>query len=78
MATTPLGLMKIVGLMTQGRRWGANLGLWAKIPLGFAGSARCRRRWQDGRGRPVQRRIRAPSRSDNGLRVSGKMPALRG
>ena len=31
-----------------------------------------------GGGRPIQMRRRAPSRSDNGLRVSGKMPALRG
>ena len=31
-----------------------------------------------GGGKPIQRRRKAPLRSDNGLRVSGKMPALRG
>jgi len=31
-----------------------------------------------GGGKPMQTRRRAPLRSDNGLRVSGKMPALRG
>jgi len=31
----PVGVDKDCGRLTQGRRWGANLGLWAKIPLGF-------------------------------------------
>ena len=31
----PVGVDKDCGRMTQGRRWGANLGLWAKLPLGF-------------------------------------------
>jgi len=35
----PVGVDKDRWMMTQGRRWGANLGLWAKIPLGFEGSA---------------------------------------
>jgi len=35
----PVGVDEGWGMMTQGRRWGANLGLWAKIPLGFEGSA---------------------------------------
>ena len=40
----PVGVDEVGRMMTQGRRWGANLGLGDKIPLGFAGSARRDRR----------------------------------
>jgi hypothetical protein len=30
-----VGFDDVCGMMTQGRCWRANLGLWAKIPLGF-------------------------------------------
>jgi len=67
----PVGVDEGWGMMTQGRRWGANLGLWAKIPLGFEGSGRGRSR-PGGHRRPVR-----PMVADGGQRqFRGGWPGL--